>query len=209
MHDIGYLAGRLAESLDPGKPYMMSLDRFDTPVLNRLADEYLEEIAKRSGNARYVTDKMPQNFLHLGLIDLLFPNAHVIHCRRDPIDTCLSCYFQNFSGNHPYAYSLTDLGKYYRLYRKLMNHWKKVLRIPFHEINYEDLVENQERETRKLLEFCGIDWNDACMDFQNTRRTVATASYNQVRKPIYTKSVNRWKNYENHIGRLINTLGTE
>ena len=89
--------------------------------------------------------------MHLGFIDLLFPNAHVIHCQRDPLDTCLSCYFQSFSGEHPYAYSLSDLGKYYRLYRKLMEHWKKVLRIPIYELSYESLVQNQEQETRKLL----------------------------------------------------------
>jgi hypothetical protein len=175
-------------------------------VLNQLADKYLDEIAARSGNARFVTDKMPLNFMHMGLIDLLFPNARVIHCRRDPLDTCLSCYFQSFSGEHTFAYSLTDLGKYYRLYRKLMKHWKKTMRIPVYELNYEDLVQDQEQETRKLLAFCGIEWNDACLSFHETRRTISTASYDQVRKPMHSESIGRWRQYEQHLGPLIDEL---
>jgi tetratricopeptide (TPR) repeat protein len=206
LRHINYIVSGLNKILKSNIPYPLCLDRLNTPLLNQLADRYLAEIAELSNNARYVTDKMPVNFMHLGFIDLLFPNAHVIHCQRDPLDTCLSCYFQSFSGEHPYAYSLSDLGKYYRLYRKLMEHWKKVLRIPVYELSYESLVQNQEQETRKLLAFCGIEWNDACLDFHNTRRTVSTASYDQVRKPMYTKSIGRWRQYEQHLGPLIDEL---
>jgi len=206
LRDINYIVGRLTEILKSDAPYPWCLDRLNTSLLTQLANKHLDVIAELSDNALYVTDKMPVNFMHLGFIDLLFPNAHVIHCQRDPLDTCLSCYFQSFSGEHPYAYSLSDLGKYYRLYHKLMNHWKKVLRIPVYELSYENLVQNQEQETRKLLTFCGIEWNDACLDFHNTRRTVSTASYDQVRKPMYTKSIGRWRQYEQHLGPLIEEL---
>ena len=206
LRNINYIVCGLTEILKSDKPYPLCLDRLNTPLLNQLADQYLTEIAGLSDTARYVTDKMPANFMHLGFIDLLFPNSHVIHCQRDPLDTCLSCYFQSFSGEHPYAYSLSDLGKYYRLYRKLMKYWKKVLRIPIHELSYESLVQNQEQETSKLLAFCGIEWNDACLDFHNTRRTVSTASYDQVREPMYKKSIGRWRQYERHLGPLIDEL---
>ena len=206
LSNLNYIVASLNETIHSSVPYPRCLDQLDTPLLNRLADQYLAEIAERSGNARFVTDKMPMNFMHLGFIDLLFPNAHIIHCQRDPLDTCLSCYFQSFSGEQPYAYSLTDLGKHYRLYRKLMEHWKKVLRVPMYELSYEALVGNQEEETRKLLEFCGIEWNDACLNFHKTQRTVSTASYSQVRNPIYRKSVGRWRAFEKHLGPLLEEL---
>ena len=110
------------------------------------------------------------------------------------------------SGQEAFMEYMTDLGKYYRLYRKLMKHRRKTLRIPIHELNYEDMVQDQEQETRKLLAFCGIEWNDACLDFHNTQRTVSTASYEQVRKPMYTKSIGRWRDYEKHLGPLIDEL---
>jgi hypothetical protein len=176
-------------------------------ILKTLATEYLDGLRTHSTDASLITDKMPDNFWHLGLIDRMLPGARIIHCTRNPVDTCLSCYFIYFSGAHPYAYNLTSLGLYYRQYHTLMEHWRKVIQVPMLEVSYEDLVTDQEQETRRLLDFCGLPWNDDCLRFYSKPRTVATASSGQVRQPIYTRSLQRWKNYECHMEPLISALG--
>jgi len=207
LHDINRMVGSLRQTLRLPTPYPHCLDNVSSEALTGLADQYFESMNQRSGGkAGYFTDKMPANFMHLGFISLLFPNAKIVHCTRDPRDTCLSCFFKLFSGELPYAYSLADLGKFYRLYQKLMAHWKQVLAAPIYELNYEDLVMNQETETRKLVEFCGMDWDDACLDFHKTERTIATASHDQVRQPMYARSVGRWRAYEKHLEPLITSL---
>jgi hypothetical protein len=145
---------------------------------------------------------MPHNFLHLGLISMLFPGARIVHVRRNPLDTCLSCYFQSFSAGHSYAYDLHHLGHYYKDYERLMRHWPSVIDTPLLEVEYEDLVENQEHVTRTLLDFCGLDWDDRCLRFHETDRVAATPSYNQVRKPMYASSIGRWRNYATHLEPL-------
>lgn len=180
---------------------LLTQDKLDT-----LAQHYLERLESLSSDATRVTDKMPGNFTHLGLIELLLPDARVIHCMRDPLDTCLSCYFQIFSRSHPYSYDLANLGAFYNGYRKIMQHWRQVLTIPMMEVQYEELVTNQEPVSRKLIEFCGLEWDERCLEFHKTKRFVGTASFDQVRQPIYKKSVGRWKNYERHIGLLKKVL---
>ena len=150
----------------------------------------------------FVTDKLPGNYLHLGLISLLFPSARIIHCSRNPIDTCLSCFFQDFSGDLSFTYKLEHLAHYYKEYQRLMEHWYKVLNIPVLTVKYEELIDNQECESRKIVEFCNLDWEPRCLEFDKTKRFVRTASYDQVRRPIYKSSVNRWKNYEAYVGPL-------
>jgi len=206
LRNINYIVNDLNEILECNKPYFLCLDNLNAAMLSKLAIEYIDEITERSSGAHYVTDKMPLNFMHLGLIDLLFQNARIIHCKRDPLDTCLSCYFQDFSSEQPYAYSLIDLGRYYKLYGKLMAHWHKVLRVPVYDLYYETLVQNQEHETRNLLKFCDLEWDENCMHFHNTERTISTASFDQVRKPMYSGSIGRWRQYENHLGPLIGEL---
>jgi hypothetical protein len=152
-------------------------------------------------------DKMPTNFWHLGLIALLLPKARVIHCRRDPLDVCLSCYFQNFRGRLPFAYDLHDLGVYYRLYERLMDQWRRVLPLEMFEVDYEELLSNQELVSRDLVEFCGLAWDPACLEFHKSRRVVRTASNWQVRQPLFTSSLRRWKNYEQHLAPLKEALG--
>jgi len=175
--------------------------------IDQMAQHYLEHLFVLSPTAERVTDKMPENFLHLGLINLLFPEARVIHCKRDSLDTCLSCYFQNFELRHPYSQELGMLGGYYRQYERLMNHWAAVLDIHMMEVNYEDLVADQERKSRTIIEFCGLKWDDRCLRFYDTKRVVGTASHDQVRRPIYQRSINRWKNYEAYLGPLKEALG--
>ncbi len=152
---------------------------------------------------------MPYNFLHLGLIALMFPRARIIHCVRDPIDTCLSCYFQNFVRGNFFAFDLGHAGLYYRQYERLMAHWGEVLDLPILQVRYEEHVAEPEKVCRDMLEFLELDWDPACLQFHESRRFTKTASRDQVREPIYTSSAGRWRNYERHIGPLIEALGLE
>ncbi|MEZ0367973.1 MAG: sulfotransferase, partial [Candidatus Sericytochromatia bacterium] len=161
------------------------------------ASDYLQHLEALSDGPGYlrISDKMPANFRYLGLIQLLFPDAAVIHCQRHPLDVCLSCYSQPFSFL-AYTRSLDDLGLYYQQYQRLMAHWRTVLRLPLLELRYEDLVQQPEATVRRLLDHCGLDWNPRCLDFHTNTRPVRTASSRQVRKPLYTSSVGRYKLYE-------------
>jgi len=131
----------------------------------------------------------------------------VIHCRRNPLDTCLSCYFQNFAGMQAHTFDLETLGNYYAQYRRLIDHWKRVLTIPVYEVSYEHLVSSPESSIEDLLAFCGLQAEPACFSFHESRRAVRTASYSQVRRPMYASSVNRWRRYEKHLEPLIGILG--
>ena len=145
---------------------------------------------------------MLYNFFHLGLIQLMFPRCKVIHCTRDPLDICLSIYFQKFSGYQGFATDLRYIGIYYNTYRQLMEHWQCTLDLPIHTIHYETLIESQETETRRLLDFCNLEWDDNCLEFYKNSRVAQTASYNQIRCPIYNSSRGRWKNYNKHLVEL-------
>lgn len=172
-----------------------------------LARRYLTELKRYSRTAARVTDKMPHNFDKLGLISLLFPRARIIHCRRDPIDTCLSCFMHEFHEKHTYNCDLVSLGLYYREYERLMAHWHAALPTALFELRYEDLVADQQAMSRALIEFCGLPWDDRCLAFHKADRSVQTPSAWQVRQPIYTRSVERWRHYERHLGPLIEVLG--
>ncbi len=172
----------------------------------RFADEYLTHLDALSPHTDRVTDKMPENFQHLGLISLLFPHARVIHCQRDPLDTCLSCYFLDFTGWLPFTYDLTKLGQYYHQYLRLMAHWRTALPTPVLEVRYEDLVADKEAVSRRMIAFCGLDWDDACLAFHETDRPILTGSHWQARQSIYKSSVGRWRRYEQHLGPLKQAL---
>ena len=205
---INDLVAKLPVRFSTRSAYPDCIRELSTGNLAEMAGDYLQTIETLSDSHLVVTDKMPGNFIHLGLINLLFPNSRIIYCTREPMDNCLSCYFQDFSGAHPYAYNLEDLAFYYRLHEKLMAHWHDVLSLPILEIKYEDMVGNQEASSRKLVEFCGLGWDERCLQFHNTKRTVSTASNEQVRQPIYTSSIERWKHYEQHLEPLISSLKT-
>ena len=153
-----------------------------------------------------VTDKLPHNFLYLGLIQILYPDARIIHCRRNVLDTCLSNYFQYFSGPLDYAYKLEDIAHHYNHYSELMEHWRQVLDLDVLEIDYEMLVTRQEETTRKLVDFCGLQWEPDCLTFHKSAGVTRTASYAQVRQPMYKHSVERWRNYEKHLQPLLRHL---
>ncbi|MEN8196011.1 MAG: sulfotransferase, partial [Pseudomonadota bacterium] len=170
-------------------------------ALKQFAARYIGRLSHIGPGKRYVTDKKPTNFLHLGLIALAFPNARVIHCRRDRRDVGLSCYFQNFTGpGQAFSYGLENLAHFHDAYLRIMAHWREVLPLRIAEIDYETLVADQETETRRLLTFLERDWDPACLDFHRNPRPVVTASHTQVRRPIYTGSVGRWRNYANELG---------
>ena len=150
---------------------------------------------------------MPFNFMHLGLIAALFPRARIIHCRRDPLDTCLSCFFTSFSESLSFASDLRALGTYYLSYRRLMDRWRAILPPEMLlEVDYERLVSHSEEVVREMLEHCGLPWESACLEFHRTERGIRTPSRWQVRQPIYPHSVGRWRNYERHLQPLREAL---
>jgi tetratricopeptide (TPR) repeat protein len=164
---------------------------------DQLCGEYLSLLRGGGPDVVHATDKMPFNFFWVGLVHLLFPNAVIVHCRRNPIDTCLSIYMTQFTAVWDFASGLDDLASYYRLYRRLMDHWRAV--IPPHrliEISYEDLVAEPEKTARSLIAFCGLEWDSACLHPELNHQAVATASAWQARQPIYRSSVGRWRRYE-------------
>ena len=182
-------------------------------MLTELAKLYRDEVHAMftpSSTTKIIIDKMLGNFAWAGLILLSVPGAKIIHCRRNPVDTCLSCYSKRFANLQVYAYDQTELGHYYRAYEDLMAHWRAVLpKDRFIEVNYEDLVADIEPEARRLIEFLGLPWNDAVLDFHKTERLVRTASAAQVRQGIYQTSVERWKPYAPYIQPLLTALGIE
>jgi hypothetical protein len=196
----------LTEYLGKGTAYPQNLNKLTTNILDQLAGTYLDEVEKLNSTALRVTDKTLVNFLYLGLISLMFPNSRIIHCKRDPRDTCLSIYFQNFDESHYYATRLQNLGIYYRLYERIMQHWKSLVKLPIYEVQYEELVNNQETISRELIEFADLEWNESVLKFYETKRSVVTASYDQVRQKIYKKSQERWKNYQQYIDPLLKGL---
>jgi len=178
-------------------------------ALDSAAEQYLALLRRDAPAAERIVDKMPGNFLHLGLIELLFPAARIIHIAREPLDNCLSCYFQNFTHGHEYSGDLAALGAVYREYERTMAHWRATLRLPLLELRYEELVAEQERESRRLVEFCGLAWDERCLRFQETKRVVKTASYEQVRRPMYRDSLARHRHYEPFLAPLRRALSAE
>jgi hypothetical protein len=139
----------------------------------------------------------------------MLPKAKIIHVKRNPVDTCLSCFTNMFlSKNMSFTYDLAELGEYYRNYARLMAHWRETLPPnSFFEVQYEDIVADQETQSRRLIEYCGLDWDDTCLQFHNNKRRVQTASLSQVRQPMYKSSIERWRSYEKHLGPLLDVLG--
>jgi tetratricopeptide (TPR) repeat protein len=182
------------------------IPRSDSDFYELLAAEYLSRLRKHSASAKFITDKLPHNFQFIGVIRLALPHARIIHCVRDPMDNCFSIYKNLFSGEHKYAYDLLELGQYYRLYQDLMRHWHDVFPGSIYDIKYEQIIADQEGETRKLLQHCGLSWNAQCLSFYKTSRNVSTLSWTQVRKPIYKDSIQLWEKFREHLEPLRSIL---
>ncbi len=176
-------------------------------ICRAITDNYVAYLQRHSPKAIRITDKMPYNFIAIGLIHALLPNAKIIHVKRNPIDTCLSCYTKLFTEGQLYSYELTELGQYYQCYERIMNHWRRILPSDaWLEIEYEVMVNNLEAEAQRLIEFCDLAWEPACLTFHQSKRQVRTASFVQVRQPIYTSSIERWRRYEQELAPLIKIL---
>jgi len=203
---ISTILEELPAILNSNKQPIDCLSIADEKIMTQLSQSYLDFLTDLNADASYVTDKMPGNYMNLGLIQLLFPNSKIIYCKRNPLDNCLSCYFQYFSRDINWSYEQKHLGCVYNEHLRLMEHWKNILELPILEVQYETLTSNQEKITRDILNFLDIEWEDQCLDFHKNKRLVWTASYNQVRNPMYNKSVERWKHYEEHLGPLIEII---
>lgn len=178
--------------------------------LRGIACRYLERLLPRAPSAKRITDKLPANFRLIGLIHLALPNARIIHVCRDPIDTCFSIYTKLFLDNIGFAYELGELGRYYRAYEALMAHWRAVLSDgTMLEVQYETLVGDIEGEARRIVSYCGLEWDEHCLKFHESERSVRTASAMQVRQPIYRNSIGRWLRYREHLCPLIEALGVD
>jgi Flp pilus assembly protein TadD len=176
-------------------------------VLQKLGRRYSEAVTALASSAARITDKMPANFRYAGLIHLALPKARIVHMRRDPVDTCVSCFSQNFAEGQPFAYDLAELGRYYRAYEKLMAHWRSALPPgAMLEIHYEELIGDFEAHARRLIAYAGLEWDPACLEFYRTQRPVRTASVAQVRRPIYKTSVGRWRGHEQRLKPLLEAL---
>jgi tetratricopeptide (TPR) repeat protein len=174
----------------------------------RLGTKYLQRIQAAAPSASRIVNKLPDNFRFVGLIALALPNARFIHVRRDPVDTCVSCFSTLFAENMPYTHDLTELGRYYRAYETLMNFWRDVLpQGMMIDVQYEDVVADIEGQGRRIYDHCGLEWDAHCLKFHHNARTVRTASAAQVRRPLYNNSVGRWRRYEACLGLLLAALG--
>ena len=210
VHGAGELPDLLAiaQRTLGGEAFPQNMQALDRAQLTAWGADYVAGLQQRAPQARHITDKMPANFFVVGLIHLMLPNARIIHVNRNPVDTCLSCFTRLFNRKQNQTYDLAELGRYYVDYARLMAHWRNVLPAgAFLEVRYEDIVADQEAQARRMLAYCGLEWDDACLDFHKHKRSIRTASVTQVRQPIYSSSVERWRAYEKFLGPLLAELG--
>jgi tetratricopeptide (TPR) repeat protein len=200
---------RFAEEISPSREEsplsLMKLTGFGAELIGR---RYVRDLLRYPDHpVKRITNKMPHNFELLALAAVTLPGAKIIHCRRNPLDTCVSCWTKNFNDAHSYNRSLTDLGRYYAGYHDLMQHWRDNLPLKILDVDYEDYTRDLEGTARRLVEFIGLEWDPRCLDYYKLDRAVRTASVWQVRQPIYTSSVGRWRNYMPHLQPLIDAMG--
>jgi tetratricopeptide (TPR) repeat protein len=204
---LDQIVGTMPKQLASSQAYPECLNALTVEAATRFGRAYTDQLQKLAPDAARIVDKNLRNIEYPGLISLLFPRARVIHCRRHALDTCLSCYLSPLSPiKHGYATDLNHLGSYYCQYERLMTHWKAAAETPILEVQYEDLVADQENVSRKIIAFCGLEWDDRCLNYFESKRVVRTLSYDQVRRPIYDKSIGRYTHYERFLGPLRKTL---
>ena len=189
------------------KSYPQAIRDVAVEELAGLGERYLRRTERHRELMRpRFTDKLPNNFVHVGFVSLILPNAKIIDARRHPLDSCLGSYKQLFARGQPFTYDLFELGEFYLQYVRLMDHWHAVLPGKVLEVHYEDVVADLEGQVRRILDYCGLPWSDSCLRFYESDRAVKTASSEQVRRPIYSTSVDLWRRYEDHLGPLIDVL---
>jgi tetratricopeptide (TPR) repeat protein len=206
LADLGKIIRSTPQFTGPRLRYPTSIENLDTDGFKRLGKEYIERTRRYRGDRVFFTDKNPNNFAHVGLLHLVLPNAKIINARRHPLDSCFGSYKQLFAQGQPFTYDLVEVGEYYLQDQRLMDHWHEVLPGKVLDVHYEDVVADLEGQVRRILEYCKLDWEASCLRFHETNRSVKTASSEQVRQPIYSSSVNDWRNYESHLDSLIDVL---
>jgi hypothetical protein len=192
---------------NPASDYPEILRTLSKQQVGELGESYMQTTRVQRRGAPFFIDKMPNNFQHIGLIHLILPNAKIIDARRHPMAGCFSCFKQLFARGQTFTYDLADLGRYYRDYVALMDHWDAVLRDRVHRVQYEEMVADSEGQIRRLLDYCGLEFEEQCLRFYETERAVRTPSSEQVRQPIYKEGLEQWRHYEKHLEPLKKALG--
>jgi hypothetical protein len=201
------LGGRSREN--PSGKYPEILTEMNADQFRELGESYLETTRIQRSGSPFFIDKMPNNFRHIGLIHLILPNSKIIDARRHPMGGCFSGFKQLFAHGQTFTYGLEDIGKYYRDYVRLMDHWDSVLPGRVHRVQYEEMVADTETQIRALLDYCGLEFEEQCLRFYETERAVRTPSSEQVRKPIYKEGLEQWRHFEQHLDPLKEALGPE
>ena len=205
---LDMIGHELGEMTAPAADFARTIAALPRDGVAALAERYLDSARQVTGPAKRFIDKMPHNFMHVGLILLLMPNARIIHCNRHPLDTCLSIYTNGMTPAHNYYKSdLATLGRYYRAYEDLMAYWRGLFPGRILDVHYEDMVVNTELNARRIIDFLGLDWDDRVLTRQNSQKAVKTLSAWQVRQPVYTSSTGKWRRFEKHLGPLVEALG--
>ncbi len=208
--DLPRAIGRMSVQNRGSAPFPENVQALSAQSLRAMGGDYLAALRALDRNAQRIVDKLPANFVYLGLIRLILPNAKIVHVVRDPVDTCLSCFSKLFAGEQPFSYDLGELGRYYRAYRRLMDHWRAVLPADvLIDVVYENLVDDFEAQARRLIAQCELPWDPACLMFHKTDRLVRTASLAQVRKPIYRSSIGRWRPDDAALRALLDGLNDQ
>jgi len=205
-YDIWRIADRLPARIGTGRNYPSCVLEMEETTAQLIADEHTAYVRTLACPDRFFVDKQLSNYMNIGIISILFPGAMVVHCERNPFDTCLSIYTHDFTAIS-YAYNLSAIASAYRDYRLLMDHWHASLDRPVFKVQYEEMVRDPETRVKELLAFCGLVWTPDCLNFHRTVRAVTTASSSQVKRPIYPSSVGRWRNYRKHLGPVFEILG--
>lgn len=206
LPDLGIVSQMIADK-QKGRTFPAGiLDMKDSEILS-LGEEYLKRTMRHRRGAPFFTDKMPNNFAHVGLLRAILPNAKIIDARRHPLDSCVGSFKQHFAKGQTFTYDMFELGEFYLQYDELMEHWNQLLPGKVLKVQYEDVVEDLETQVRRILEYCELPFEEGCVNFHETKRSVRTASSEQVRQPIYNKSLNTWKRFDKHIDDLKDILG--
>ena len=205
LPDLG-IVSQMLNNKEKGTLYPGGIRKMQMSEIHDLGKTYLDRANRHRQGAPYFTDKMPNNFAHIGLIATIMPNAKIIDARRHPLDSCIGCFKQHWALGQTYAYDMFELGEFYLEYDSLMEHWNQVLPGKVLRVQYEDVVQDLEMQVKLILDYCDLPFEESCINFHQTKRSVATASSEQVRQPIYTKSLNTWKKFESHIDPLIEIL---
>ena len=210
LHNILGLASRLqgrsSNQSNKVSQYPKNLSEINQHYFERFGQQFIDETRVYREQAPLFIDKMPNNFLHIGLIRLILPNAKIIDARRSPMACCFSGFKQLFAEGQDFSYNLDDIGCYYQAYLKLMTHWDDVLPDYVLTVNHEDVVDDLEKQVRRMLDFCGLEFEQSCLDFYKTKRNIKTPSSEQVRQPIYKSVTEQWRHFEQHLAPLKKVL---